>query len=179
MLESTSPTKRKHEAFWPTDLFEKGIGWVIMARFRSGGQRIETGVFLLDVACLGVKRAVYDDYWTPETYQTHIVDHYFGEFPMERTSPACARKLVHQAAEYAANLGFSPPPKFREACRVFGGIRAEECSTEFTFGREGKPFYVSGPNDTEERSRRIVEQLARRCGPGKFDFLVTIGSVQP
>ena len=174
MIKLNSPIKRKYEAFWPIDLFEKGIGWVIVARFRSSGQRIETGVFLLDVACLGVKRAVYDDYWTPETYRIHIVDHYFGQFPMESVAPECARKLVEQAAQYAANLGFSSHPNYKVACRVFGGVRAEDCPREFTFGREGKPFYVSGPNDTEEKSRRIVEQLARRCGDGNFDFIVTL-----
>jgi hypothetical protein len=166
------PMKPKHEALWPTDLFEKGIGWVIVARIR--GQRIETGVFLLDVACLGVKRAFYDDYWTPETYQTHIIDHYFAQFPMERVAPECARKLVEQAVQYAADLGFPPHPDYRAACRVFGGIRSEDSSKEFTFGRDGKPFYVSGPNDTEEKSRRIVEQLARRCGAGKFDYIVSL-----
>ena len=41
------------EALWPKDLFEKGIGWVIVARFKSAGQRVETGVFLVDVFCLG------------------------------------------------------------------------------------------------------------------------------
>jgi len=87
MSKPPSPSRHTHEAFWPTDLFEQGIGWVIVARFRSGGRRIETGVFLLDVACLGVKRACYDDYWTPETYQTHIVDHYIVEQLARRCGP--------------------------------------------------------------------------------------------
>lgn len=45
---------RTHEALWPRDLFEKGIGWVIVARFKSAGQRVEAGIFLIDVFCLGV-----------------------------------------------------------------------------------------------------------------------------
>ena len=40
-----SPSMTTHEALWPADLFEKGIGWVIVARFKSAGQRVETGVF--------------------------------------------------------------------------------------------------------------------------------------
>jgi len=46
-----------HEALWPKDLFERGIGWVIVARFKSAGQRVEAGVFLVDVWC-GRGRAV-------------------------------------------------------------------------------------------------------------------------
>jgi hypothetical protein len=49
-----------HEALWPKDLFEKGIGWVMVARFKSAGQRVEAGVFLVDVCCLGVKWAAYE-----------------------------------------------------------------------------------------------------------------------
>ena len=51
------PRMTTHEALWPKDLFEQGIGWVIVARFKSAGQRVEAGVFLLDVYCLGVKLA--------------------------------------------------------------------------------------------------------------------------
>jgi hypothetical protein len=51
----------KHEALWPKDLFEHGIGWVIVARFKSAGERVEAGIFLVDVCCLGVKFAIYED----------------------------------------------------------------------------------------------------------------------
>ena len=50
----------KHEALWPTDLFKEGIGWVVIARFKAAGQRVEAGVFLVDVFCLGAKLAVYE-----------------------------------------------------------------------------------------------------------------------
>ncbi len=36
-----------HEALWPKDLFTQGLGWVIVARFKSAGRRVETGVFLV------------------------------------------------------------------------------------------------------------------------------------
>jgi hypothetical protein len=44
----------------------------------------------------------------------------------------------------------------------------------FTFGKDGKPFYISGPRDTPERSRAIVDRLMERCGPGRFDYLVVL-----
>ena len=49
-----------HEAFWPEDLFRQGIGWIIVARFKSGGRHVLSGVFLVDVFCLGVKMASYE-----------------------------------------------------------------------------------------------------------------------
>ncbi len=44
-----------HEALWPSDLFRQGVGWVIIARFQAKGQRVQAGIFLVDVFCRGAK----------------------------------------------------------------------------------------------------------------------------
>lgn len=163
-----------HEALWPTDLFEAGIGWVIVARFKSGGQRVEVGVFLVDVCCLGVK-AVFYEICERQDYVDRIRGHYESEFSMASVEPCCGRKLVEQAVEYARGLGFAPHADYKKAARVFGGLRAELCSQQFTFGRENKPFYRRGPRETEEQARFIISHLERRCGPGNYDYLVALG----
>ena len=163
-----------HEALWPKDLFEKGIGWVIVARFRSAGQRVEAGVFLLDVWCLGVKLAFYES-CDRQDYLQRIRGHYEADFPMATVEPCCVRKLIEQATQYAQALGFAPHPDYKKAARVFGGLHVEQCSQAFTFGREGKPFYCRGPRETEEQARRIVWQLERRCGAGNYHYLVGLG----
>jgi hypothetical protein len=66
------PQFPKHHAFWPKTLFEDGIDRVLISRFRSGGQRIETGVFLVEVRCLGAKNAVYEPFLTPLTYEREV-----------------------------------------------------------------------------------------------------------
>ena len=167
----------KHEALWPADLFTQGIGWVIIARFKSGGARVEAGIFLIDVLCLGAKLAVYE-VCDASDYRQRIRDHYQSSFPMVAAEPACARKLVEQAVQYARTLGFAPHPDYKKAARVFGGLRAEQCAQQFTFGREGKPFYRRGPRETEEQARHIVEHLDRRCGPGNYDYEVLLGEAE-
>ena len=166
-----------HEALWPKDLFEKGIGWVIVARFQSAGQRVEAGVFLVDVFCLGVKWAAYES-CDRQDYLERIRGHYQSDFPMASVEPRCARKLIEQATEYARGLGFVPHPDYKKAARVFGGLRAEQCGQHFTFGRQGKPFYCRGPRETEEQARRIVWQLENRCGRGNYDCLVALGDAE-
>jgi hypothetical protein len=166
-----------HEALWPSDLFEKGIGWVIVARLKSAGQRIEAGVFLVDVCCLGVKWAAYES-CDRQDYLQRIRGHYESDFPMANVEPCCARKLIEEATQYAEGLGFPPHPDYKKAARVFGGLRTEECAQHFTFGRDGKPFYCRGPRETEEQSRRILWQLEKRCGPGKYDYLVALGNAE-
>lgn len=166
-----------HEAFWPTDLFAAGIGWVIVARLKSSGTRVQAGVFLIDVFCLGAKLACYEDCAAID-YRLRIRDHYLAENPMVATPPACARKLIEQAVQYANRWGLVPHADYRKAARVFGGVAAEACAQEFTFGCKGKPFYRRGPNETEAQARRIVEQLERRCGAGNYDYLVPLGKAE-
>ena len=96
-----------HEALWLRDLFGQGIGWVIIARFKAKGQRVQVGVFLVDVFCLGAKLAVYED-CDLEDYRRRIRNHYQSNFPMVSVEPCCARKLVEQAVQYAQSLGLAP-----------------------------------------------------------------------
>ena len=168
---------KTHEALWPTDLFEQGIGWVIIARYKPAGERVEAGIFLVDLRCLGVKWAAYEN-CDRRDYLQRIRGHYESEFPMAQVDPACARKLVEQATEYARNLGFAPHPEYKLAARVFGGINAGECTQNFVFGREGKPFYFRGPRETEEQARRIVAHLEKRCGAGNFHYMVALGDAE-
>jgi len=169
--------RQKYEALWPTDLFTQGIGWVIVARFKSAGARVEVGVFLIDVFCLGAKLAVYEDCEVGD-YRRRIRDHYRLSFPIIPTDPACARKLVQQAVHYAGTLGFAPHADYKKAARVFGGLRVEQCAQQFTFGRDGKPFYRRGPRETEAQARRIVEQLHDRCGPGNCHYEIILGEAE-
>jgi hypothetical protein len=50
---------RPPQTFSPPNLFQLGIGTVVIVRYKSGG-RVEAGVFLLDVFCLGVKNAFFN-----------------------------------------------------------------------------------------------------------------------
>lgn len=147
---------------------------MIVARFKSGGRRVEAGIFLVDVQCLGVKLAVYED-TTEEDFRRRILDHYSESFPMVSADPCCGRKLIEQAIAYASALGFGPHPDFKKAARVFGGLRVDECPQRFVFGRDGKPFYIRGPRETEEQAKRIVQHLAMRLGEGNFHYLVRLG----
>jgi len=159
------------EAFWPTDLFDKGLGWVIIARIKAGGRKVVVGIFLIDVFCRGVKKA-YHEVCTLEDYHQCIRKHYLSEFSMEQIPPSRARALVEQVVRFAMALGLPAGANYDKASRIFAQIPASKDNESFTFGKDGKPFYISGPNDTEAESRRAIEQLARRCGPGNFHYIV-------
>jgi hypothetical protein len=86
--------------------------------------------------------------------------------------PAYARKLVEDAVVYARDLGFEPHEDYRVARKVLQDIDATVCKEQFTFGKDGKPFFMSGPNDSQQRSRQIMETLERRCGPDGYHYMI-------
>jgi hypothetical protein len=157
-----------HECWVPADLFETGIGSLAFSRSLADG-RIALGMFLLDVFCLGVKNAFFAIV-EPDEYVRRL-SAMPGAEGFERMHPACFRKLVEGAVAYARDLGFKPHADYAAARRIFGEVEATACPEQFAYGHAGKPFYVSGPNETPAQARAIVEQLQRRLGPGKFEYV--------
>ena len=76
-------------------------------------------------------------------------------------------------------LGFPPHPDYQRARRIYGDIEATACLEHFVFGKNGKPFFMSGPSDTPARCRKIFDTLTKRCGPDGFHFVVAGGGPVP
>jgi hypothetical protein len=164
-----------HECLMPAGLFEIGIGNVIVSRKLPSGD-IGASFFLVDVFCLGVKNAFFQV--MTETEYLRQVGRLGGEEELGSVDPSCARKLVENAKGYAKQIGFDPHPDYRSARKIFGDIDAAICPTDFTFGKDGMPFFVSGPNDTPAKCRKIIGTLSRRFGPDGFHFLM-VGAEEP
>jgi hypothetical protein len=159
------------DVFVPDNLFEIGIGNLFISRRMLDG-RYAVGIFLIDTYCLGVKNAAHMIMDSDE-YKYMVATTYAfleGGKPV-RQHPAYLRKLVEDAESYAKDLGFAPHEDYEVARMIFSDIDAAACSETFVFGRDGKPFYVVGPEDTSERQAQILEQLKTRCGEGGFDFI--------
>jgi hypothetical protein len=148
-------------------LFDIGIGWVVAARHLPSGS-VGASIFLVDVWCLGIKDAFFR-VLPRRDFEEHM-GLMNGEYPLLPMDPSVARKLLRDAAAYAASLGLPPSENFANVEIIFGDTSfAEET---FSFGKDGKPFYVSGPNDSPARKRRIMDTLAKHAGPKYFDFMV-------
>jgi hypothetical protein len=151
-------------------LWEKGMGYAVLVRRGHDGMSA-MALFLLDVYCLGVKDVLMR--LEPDHEISALLQH-LGRNASGwiNVSPEHVRKVVEQSVGYALNLGLSPHRDCAAAMRLFGDIDASQCSIEFVFGRDGKPLYVSGPNDSIARSRAIVETLQKTCGPDGFHYII-------
>jgi hypothetical protein len=157
-----------YQCFASAEMFDVGIGDVLISRRRRLDGLIVTSVFLVDLFCMGVKNAIFD-LMPPSMYEVTLTGLELSVELIE-IPPECARKLVEGAVAYAKDLGFSPHPDYRIACQIFGDIDSNACETGFEFGYDGKPLYVSGPHETPGDIERILNQLERRCGPGGFEY---------
>jgi len=160
-----------HETLVPTGLFERGVGNLVFSRALPS-DRIAMAAFLLDTYCLGVKNA-FAAILDRIEYGRRL-SRWSGE-RLHPVQPSCFRKLVEGGVAYAHGLGFSPHPDYALASQIFGDFQSAECPTRFEYGHEGKPFYISGPNESPAQARAIVDRLARRLGAGNFDYLVMAG----
>lgn len=147
----------------------RGATSVVVTRTREDGW-LEAGVFLLDLFCLGAK-----DAFAVEMPAIDWADEMNRMLPAEdRTAihPACARKLIEGAVAYAESLGFAPCRDYNKARRVFGSVKASDCPQSFTYGKDGKPLYIAGPNDDQDRIDRVMRVLTAKLGPEGFHYIL-------
>jgi len=164
-----------HECFVPNTLFEIGIGYVIVTRKTPTGL-IAISAFVVDVYCLGVKNALFKVSNEFE-YENTIKPQLMGpneEAEFENIHQNCARKLVEGAVLYARELGFPPHRDYKQAQKLFGDIDVNSCPVKYTYGKDGKPLYIRGPNESTSQTKQIVDKLSRKCGEGNFDYLLML-----
>ncbi len=151
-------------------LLELGIGHVALFRFKSSG--VHVAVFLVDVFCLGAKDA-FVTLIPRDQYPDPFLGHLFQEEAVE-LSPGSARNLVEGAVAYAAQLGFAPHRSYAKAFNAFHKIPVGVDEERFTYGQNGQPLFIAGPNESPSRCREIIHTLLKTCGEGRFHYVVPL-----
>ncbi len=153
---------------------DTGITSVVVAR-KQDNDHIMFGVYLMDYYCLGVKSASTWANYTRNRFEREL-DKMLSGAP-ESCSVELAHELIYGAIEYAEKLGFQPHPDFYhdKADLMLDPPDTHPRENNVSFGKDGKPLYISGPFDNELKSRSIINTLMRTCGEGNFDYIVMVG----
>jgi hypothetical protein len=159
---------KRYEAFITKNWRATGLVNVAVARIDDNGNAI-LGSFLVDYFCLGVKDAFFLDDLT-EGELREIIEERFPDGEMERMHPAWAKKLIEGAVAYAEGLGFAPHRDYRKARRALNGIDTDVCTETFVYGDKGRPHFVQGHMDDDERAARVHAILEARLGPDGYYF---------
>jgi hypothetical protein len=144
-----------------------GLVGVLVAR--DTGSTVLACGFLVDVFCLGVKNIN-----GPKTVNRRKLPDFtrtfFSTWPAIIPAPLeLARHIVFGAVDYARSLGFEPHPDFARGAALLGDWEAG--SSDVTFGRDGKPFYINGPYDD---TYGTIAKLRQTAGDGNFGYLVQL-----
>lgn len=153
-------------------LRKQGIGQVLISRELPGG-KVAFATFLLDVYCLGVKD-VFFNVAPRAQYDWKMYGKLAGMGKVIHLRPESARKLIEGAVEYARGHGLSPHPDYQHAKAIFGNLDAAASTEEFAYGKDGKPYFIAGPNDSAARCRYIMDTLTARYGDDGFHFLMPV-----
>lgn len=163
-----------HECLTADNLFEAGLGELLVTRRIPNGD-IAMSAFVIDVGCLGVKDAMFKVLGESEYEHTLKARMSMaGNRSFEKLHQTCAKKLLDGVVDYAKELGFEPHPDYKNAYELFGDINASFCPVKYTYGKNGKPFFMNGPFETPTDIDRILNTLTIKCGADGFTFVLRL-----
>lgn len=145
---------------------ENGLTIVVVAR-RQPNDLLAYGVYLVDYYCLGVKSTLAKTNVLPGRFYGEALPELL-QGPSVEIEPDLAHELIYGSIEFAARYGFHPPRDFKLSQSILDPPDAHPLTGTLEFGKDGKPFYVSGPRDNVQA---IMRQLTRTAGEGNFEFL--------
>ena len=172
VLEASLPARVLRAAHAPLQhcfltksVFDIGMGTLVLARGATP-HHIALSSFLIDVFCLGIKDVMFESLES-EVFAMYM-DATDAGSPMVSVDPGYARKLLRDLAAWSQSIGFAPHRDFAVVERMFGDVSADASDAIFRFGRDGKPLYIPGPNDTAPLIRRRIAQLQKYLGEDGF-----------
>jgi len=147
----------------------EGLVCALWARAHRYDKLVVSGC-LVDTYCLGVKNAVGPKIMDPEEFHS-FGRRYFQSYdaPPIAVPLELLQSLVLGAVEYAASLGLEPHPDF---AAVRSSLGAWSGPSSIRFGKDGKPFYIQGPDDD---AYRILHALRHHLGDGNFGYVAVAG----
>ena len=148
-----------------------GLVEVLVAREQPDGD-ICFGVYLVDTFCLGLKNTFANAGFSRSRYQSEVRNKVFRAGKPVECSIELAQQMIYQSIEYAEQFGFEPEKDFMLSQYLLAPRGELEEPYDLTFGKDGKPFFISGPNDNVAR---ILRQLEKTAGPGNYDYLAMFG----
>jgi len=123
------------------DIWQKGIGTVLIVRRLPNGNLLLAN-YLVDTWCLGVKDAFVRE------VSRAMLEQFLSQQPMEPQSPEYCKALVMGAIEYGKTNGLNPNID-KKSKQMIAGIKYTPDQYQFEFGKDGEPFYINGPYDSE------------------------------
>ncbi len=153
------------------DWQEQGMTPVAVCRIISPVKYL-LGSFVVDLYCLGVKDCLARILSSPQSVNRFVERLMIGQ-PLP-CSVELAHEIIYGSIEFAAKYEFTPHPDFEKFRLLLDPPDAHPRNNGVEFGKDGKPFYIMGPNDTPYMSQQVMNKLSKTAGEGNFHFIVPL-----
>ncbi len=150
------------------DFQDSGLAVVFVARQHNNGHNLNIVCYLCDIFCLGVKNVSKYPSSSIRTVET-LQERYDLDF-MD-IDYQDARDLILGSVRYAGNLGFQPHRDWERAEHFIESDQPFD-SNRFSYGSDGRPLYVAGPDDDYDY---IMSTLRECVGEGSFEYVIEPG----
>ena len=138
-----------YECLVNKDWKENGIASIVLTRNHINGN-ITTCFYFVDLFCLGIKETHYS-FNIPNDEYHEMVDNFYLSDKI-RISYPLAHNIIFAAIEFAEEYGFKPHKDFTSITRFMLEEDADDIELiEIECGKEGKPFFISGINDSQQK----------------------------
>ena len=163
-----------HECMVNAEWQEAGFANIIIARGHNNGN-ITVCFYLIDLYCLGIKDTHYMFNISKGEYQN--IFNKADNMNLIPISYTLAHNIIYAGLEYAEEFGFKPHKDFTSITRFMLEEDTEDIELiDIECGKDGKPFYVSGPFDDEFKMNAITKQLEKTAGVGNFNHIEAISN---
>lgn len=156
-----------YECLINPDWREQGIAQILFSRGQPNNKLI-VGVFLVDIYCLGLKNTFCNADISLEDYESRLKSKISQGSSLITCHPCLANRIIYGAIEYAKRLGFEPQRDFALSRSVLNEPSDADLTFEVEFGKDGKPLYISGPDDNVDY---VMKKLMKNVGEGNFNFI--------
>jgi len=140
----------------------------MLSRIQPDGNLV-AGVYLVDILCLGLKNTFANANLSTSSYRARLRDPIRNMQGLETCPIDLAHTIVYGGIDFAGQFGFQPHRDFKLSRHLLEDREGLVLRGDVEFGKDGRPVYVSGPDDDV---RRIVAQLQASAGEGNFDFMI-------
>ncbi len=139
-------------AGWPVHEVLLSRGWeqeaalttILVARRSPASGKVAAALFLVDLACLGVKSAQVKLFKDAAEYAAGLRAHAQRVQPMAPADFDLAAKIIFTGLEYAAGLGLKPDPVFAQAQHLLAGADPAACPTPVRTGWRNYSLFMRG-----------------------------------
>ncbi len=157
-----------HECLINNEWEETGMCDILITRKHNSGN-FTSGIYLVDLYCLGVKNAECTFNKSPIEY-AEIKEQYFHEDFFEKTDYTLVHNIIHAGLEFASDYGFNPCKEFIQRAQYILEEDTEDIELiEIECGKDNKPYIIVGDKNHQE-AERALKHLKNTLKPDEYHF---------